>query len=116
MNVVDFFKQIKSSPTERFGVIFFKGDNVVGARILSDGNERGVVFTKSAVVNAARELGAEGMTLVHNHPTGDIRPSVPDLESTYALSDHCKPLGIRLLDHLILGNGGHYSFRANGVI
>ena len=51
------------------------------------------------------------MILVHNHPSGDPTPSTADISMTKQLVDIAKPLGIAVHDHIIVGKGGHVSFR-----
>jgi DNA repair protein RadC len=54
--------------------------------------------------------------LVHNHPSGHVRPSEQDIRLTRSLSEVCRILDIQLHDHIIMGNGNHYSFREDGMI
>jgi DNA repair protein RadC len=57
------------------------------------------------------------ITLVHNHPTGEVRPSKEDLELTFSIQDRLKKVNVKVHDHFILGGkGGTYSFAENGVI
>ena len=53
---------------------------------------------------------AAALLLVHNHPSGDTAPSAEDREITNRLKEASELLGIRLLDHVIIGNGRHSSF------
>ena len=62
------------------------------------------VFKPAIVGNAAALL------LAHNHPSGDPSPSAEDIELTKRLRDAGELLGIRVLDHVILGDGKHYGF------
>ena len=116
--MIEFFRKIKNSPVELFGVIFFKDNGVVGTHILGEGTDRGVNINVSRLFREAENLGAQGMTLVHNHPSGILRPSIIDLKTTYTLQDYCKPKGIPIIDHIILGNNtkDHYSFKKNGAL
>jgi len=116
MNGVEFFSKIKASPVELFGMVFAKGKDVIGYAILGEGDAKGVRFSKRTVIEAVEAAGADSVMLVHNHPEGELRPSNADLETTYTLIDHFKPQGIPVTDHLIIGKGGYYSFKANGVI
>ncbi len=62
------------------------------------------------ILHKALELYAVAMVCVHNHPSGDITPSSEDRQFTNDLSQASKVLGIRLLDHLIIGDDQYYSF------
>ena len=53
----------------------------------------------------------------HNHPSGDTAPSTEDLQITKTLVEAGKIIGIKVLDHVIIGNAsGYYSMNANGQI
>ncbi|AQS89205.1 RadC family protein [Neoasaia chiangmaiensis] len=64
------------------------------------------------VARRAMELGAERLILVHNHPSGDPTPSEADLQMTRQVQAAVQAIGIRIADHIIVGNGRHTSFRA----
>jgi DNA repair protein RadC len=66
------------------------------------------------VFTLALEHRASGLILVHNHPGGDPAPSAHDLELTRRLQQAGAELGIRVLDHIIVAEDSHCSFRAEG--
>ena len=68
------------------------------------------------VVEDALRLGATGLVLAHNHPSGDAQPSWEDIEATRELADTASRLGIRLHDHLIFGGEDVCSLRALGLL
>lgn len=68
------------------------------------------------VVQRALEVGAGALVLVHNHPTGDVTPSKPDIEMTRAIQAACKPLEITVHDHIIIGHDEVASFKALGLL
>lgn len=57
-----------------------------------------------------------GLIIFHNHPSGKLVPSDSDIRLTNKINNACKLLDIRLLDHIILTSGGHYSFLENGLM
>jgi len=59
---------------------------------------------------------AAAVIFVHNHPSGDTRPSQEDILLTRRLVQAGELLGIQVLDHIIVGDGGHFSFRDNGLM
>lgn len=67
------------------------------------------IFKEGLLVNAA------AIICVHNHPSGDITPSLQDIKVTEKLREIGSLLNIPILDHLIIGNG-YYSFYENGNI
>jgi DNA repair protein RadC len=56
------------------------------------------------------------MVLVHNHPSGDPRPSDEDVAVTRRLVHAAELLGIRVLDHVIVGDGSYASFKEAGLL
>ena len=68
------------------------------------------------IVEDALRLGARGLVVAHNHPSGDAQPSWDDVESTRELADTAARLGIRLHDHLIFAGEERCSLRALGLL
>lgn len=70
------------------------------------------------IIRNALLIGAAGLILVHNHPSGHLTPSEEDRRLTSAISDASKLFDIRLLDHLIICQGvdGYFSFREKGLV
>ena len=61
-------------------------------------------------------LGADGMIMAHNHPSGDCRPSSCDIEATLRIAELGKSLEIELIDHLIFTQKSVYSMRWGGEL
>lgn len=63
-------------------------------------------------------LHATGIIVVHNHPTGNLRPSNADINITRQLVAAAATLDLRFLDHVIVGREekGYFSFRENGLL
>jgi DNA repair protein RadC len=68
------------------------------------------------VLSACLRLRAPAFILIHNHPSGDPAPSREDLELTERMTRACALLGVRMLDHLIVGRAGFYSMADAGII
>lgn len=68
------------------------------------------------VFRLAVRANANALILVHNHPSGDPSPSKDDERVTLSMAEAGKILGIRLVDHIIVGKDNYYSFRAAGKI
>ncbi len=58
----------------------------------------------------------DGFILAHNHPSGDPTPSTHDRELTQAVKAAAGTVGVRFLDHLIIGDAASFSFKANGLL
>ena len=59
--------------------------------------------------------GGASMILVHNHPSGRSQGSAEDLIVTKRMQEACDLMGIRFLDHIVIGNGEYYSFKEKGL-
>jgi DNA repair protein RadC len=59
---------------------------------------------------------AAALLLIHNHPSGNTSPSREDIEITGRLKEASELLGIRILDHIIIGAEGYYSFADQGLL
>ena len=66
-------------------------------------------YNKYQVDSATRRM-------MHNHPSGNTEPSSADIRMTGELVDIARPLGIVIHDHVIVGRGSHFSFKAKGLI
>jgi DNA repair protein RadC len=74
-----------------------------------------VVHPREVFRNAIRE-SADAIVFVHNHPSGDPTPSLEDLEITERLVEVSRLVGIRVLDHVVIGDGSFASFQERGLI
>ena len=68
------------------------------------------------VLALALKHQASGVILAHNHPGGDPQPSQADLELTRRINRAAQELGLRVLDHLVVAEGGHFSFQDAGFL
>ncbi|HYG30105.1 MAG TPA: JAB domain-containing protein [Allosphingosinicella sp.] len=68
------------------------------------------------ILEDALRLGAAGLVLAHNHPSGDAQPSWDDVEATRELASTAARLGIRLHDHLIFADAEPCSLRGLGLL
>jgi len=65
---------------------------------------------------AAVSAAAAAIILVHNHPSGDPRPSQEDIATTRRMAEAGETLGIPMLDHVIIGDGEHVSLKEKGIL
>jgi DNA repair protein RadC len=105
------------APTEAFRVLFLDRKNIL---IADEEQARGTIDHTAVypreIVRRALELGASALILVHNHPSGDPTPSRADIEMTRDIAAAAKALKIALHDHLVIGRGGHASFKSLGLL
>jgi DNA repair protein RadC len=96
---------------ESFYVIFLNRANITTGFIkISQGGIAGTVVDLKLIMKCALDTLAQGIILIHNHPSGNLEPSNPDIEITNKIKKASEMLEINLLDHLILTANGHYSF------
>ncbi len=86
-------------------------DEVISIGTLS----RSVVHPRE-VFAPALEHSANSLILAHNHPSGDLSPSEADIAVTKQLAQVGRIMGIEMLDHLIIGDGGFVSMKNKGII
>lgn len=102
---------------EVFQVMLLNAKNqLLKVETVSEGSlTESVVHPREAFRPALRESAA-AVVFVHNHPSGDPEPSRDDVQITRRLKETGDLLGIRVLDHLILGDGRYYSFADEGKL
>lgn len=83
---------------------------------LSTGTVNTTMIYPREVMEKALAHKASSVVIVHNHPGGNPFPSAPDIEITKQVILSGKPLGIRILDHIIVTEGAFYSLRNEGDI
>ncbi len=96
---------------EEFWIIYLNnGNKIVHKMLLSKGGIHSTVVDIRLVLKKALEVGATGIILAHNHPSGILQPSEADIETTGKLKNAAESLDIKVLDHLIISEKGYYSF------
>ena len=109
--------QFKEYETERFVVLLLNTKNEVMKTIeVSRGGLAGTHAAPADVFRQAVREGAGAVIVAHNHPSGDPEPSSTDLELTLHLKEAGNILGIRVLDHVIFGDGRYISLKARQVL
>ena len=94
---------------EAFFVVLLDGKNrVSGINLVSLGSLTAALVHPREVFKAAIAGSAAAVVLVHNHPSGDPTPSAEDLALTRRLCEVGDLVGIRVLDHVVLGDGGAF--------
>ena len=105
------------SETEEFRVLFLDRKNVLVAdEVQSEGTVDHAPVYPREIIKRALELSASSIILVHNHPSGDPTPSKADIAMTREVAGAAKALGIAVHDHLVIGRGGHASFKSLGLL
>ncbi|MDB5274857.1 MAG: hypothetical protein JWO58_3224 [Chitinophagaceae bacterium] len=116
--VYDYMKpHLLDLPHEEFWVLSLNRANaVIRANKISAGGIAGTVVDTRMLFKEALENLANSIILVHNHPSGTLKPSEADEYLTKKLVEAGKFLEIQVLDHLIFTDRGYYSFADHGTI
>ncbi len=100
---------------EEFWVLFLNRNNlVIRKQAISSGGVSGTVVDPKIVFNMALSHLASSIILVHNHPSGNLRPSQADVSLTQKLKQAGQLLELPILDHLIFTDNGYFSFADEG--
>jgi len=109
--------QTLDADKEHFLLLAMNNKNLVnGFKVVSTGSLAASLVHPREVWRAALHLCAAAVVFVHNHPSGDPAPSPEDQELTRRLKETGDLLGIRVLDHVLLGDGRFYSFSDRGLL
>lgn len=104
-------------PHEAFMAIFLNTQNeVLASEVINEGTVDQVAVYPRRIVEKALAHHASGLIIVHNHPSGYTDPSDEDKRLTRSLKEAAQLLDVRLLDHIIVGANGYFSFLERGVI
>jgi len=107
-----FIHELSNEKIEKFIVVFLTTKNeIIGWEVISQGSLNASIVHPREVFNKAIRKSAASIIAVHNHPSGYTNPSKEDLLITERLAEAGKLLGIDLLDHIIVGIKGYYSFK-----
>ena len=102
---------------EEFWILLMgRSQKVLGKELISRGGLSDVLVDPKIVYSIALRYMATGIILIHNHPSGNLKPSSGDIAITKRLSEAGKLLEIQVLDHLIITDKSYFSFADEGVI
>ncbi len=100
---------------EQFYVVFLdKYNSLISWTCLNTGSADECMIDVKLLLAMAITCLASKIIVSHNHPIGNPNPSDPDRVLTKKLNDDAKYLGLKLIDHVILSQFGHYSFMEKG--
>lgn len=117
ITVADMFGFLRHETKEHFIALHLDSKNrLLCLEIVSVGSLNASIVHPREVYKSALLSSAAAIVFVHNHPSGDPTPSREDIELTSRLKEAGELLGIRLLDHVVIGSGRHYSFADTGLL
>lgn len=97
-------------------IILDTKNHIISIENISIGNLNASIVHPREVFNIAIKRSANSIILVHNHPSGDPTPSTEDINITHRLIDAGNIIGIKVLDHIIIGDNKYISFKQRNII
>lgn len=101
---------------EFFILLLNRANEILKCKQVSIGGLSGTVADGKVIFKAALDFGAHALILVHNHPSGQIKPSDADRNLTKKMVEFGKYIDLPVLDHLIFTDNGYFSFADSGMI
>ena len=116
-DVLPYISYIADKKQEYFICISLNGANeVIGNRVVTVGLlNTNQVHPREVYADAISDRAAS-VILAHNHPSGLLKASADDIETTRQLVEAGKILGISVLDHIIIARNGYFSFKEKGLM
>lgn len=116
----DAFKRMEDMQflaVEQFRVIYLNTKNgIIAEEVVAQGTINSTIVGGRELFCRAVRLLAASIILIHNHPSGDARPSQEDIDITRRLVEAGKLLDINILDHIIIGRGKFESLKEKGIL
>jgi len=117
-DVVSFIMpQIRDLKTEVFKVVYLNSNNrIIDISDAATGTVNHAMPIVREIIHAALQKFAAAIICVHNHPSANIAPSPEDKKFTQELTAAGKLMDIKVLDHIIIGDGNYFSFADEGIM
>ena len=112
-----YMEELRHLTREESVVLFLDAKNRrLSDMVIATGTVNASIMSPREIFLNALERGAVGIILIHNHPSGDPEPSSEDIAVTRRIRDAGNLIGIRLMDHIIIGDNIYISFKEKGLL
>jgi len=102
---------------EEFWVLLLnKSNKIIKKELISKGGVSATVVDIKLIFKSAIDNLASSIVLLHNHPSGNIKPSKEDIRLTQKVKEACEFMDVNLLDHIIIANKNYLSFIDEGLV
>lgn len=109
--------QLRDFQHEEFWILYLDNKNsIIEREVMSKGGLDATVVDVRIILRRALEVRATGMICIHNHPSGNLKPSSRDQQVTEEIAKAGKLMKITLLDHIIIAGDSHFSFKDEGLL
>ena len=107
-----YHERLKNKTQEEFYILMLNSkNNIIKEQLIYKGTLDAAIIEPREIFKEALKNSAAKIILIHNHPSGDSKPSDEDVEVTRKINNLGKDLNINLLDHIIIGNGNYFSLK-----
>lgn len=110
----DVYRLDKKAEEHLYMLAFTANMSLLGVFEISHGTVNSSVVTPREILIRSLAIGAVNLILVHNHPSGNVQPSKPDVDVTKRVRKACEIVGVQLCDHVIIGDT-RFSFMENDM-
>ena len=108
---------LEDLPHEEFWIVLLsRANKIIDKQLIGRGGISETTADIKLIFKKSIESLASGIILAHNHPSGNLKPSQSDINLTNKIIETSKLMDIKVLDHLIIGDGNYYSFADEGII
>lgn len=116
-NVMDYCTRVMGhEKIEQFRILFLDKRNVLlHDEVHQKGTTDRLPFYPREIASRALELSASAIILVHNHPSGNAEPSRADIKATNEINEVISPIGVVILDHIIIGAHSYTSMKKRNL-
>ena len=109
--------QYRYATQENFIIVLLNAkNNIISIEDIFKGSIDTSIAEPKEIFREALKYPTSAIILAHNHPSGDTTPSIEDIFVTKRIVEAGKILGIRILDHIIIGDNNFFSLKQNGLI
>lgn len=117
-DICDYFEELlRFLTTENFYIVGIDHKfRIIGKKKLTSNSSGNVGITPLAVANFIASTKPAGIIIAHNHPNGFCSPSKNDIDSTDRLMHLVESLGVKFIEHIIVGNDGIYGVKRGSVM
>ena len=116
-DVIRVVADLVDQPREYLIALFLNGrQELIDRETITIGNLNTNLIEPREILGPALRLPCAHLILVHNHPSGNPTPSQDDLAFTQLMISACDLVGLNLVDHLVIGRQGYYSFKEQGLL
>ena len=115
--IYQIFKDLENGAKEKLIIISVDAQlRIMCFEVVAIGSLTTLTVRPIDILRGVIHVAPYGLVFVHNHPSGDPEPSKEDIQITQRLQEVGNIVGIKVLDHIIVGNGRYVSLRDKGVV